>query len=337
MKPATAYLSAAFLLVSGVFLWLYRAGLDDGTPSEKRSAAFENDGMPADGEIGLRRQRQHDKSKSATSDRSVTDRAKAAAIQGIIDGNADLLRQAIGMAPNDPYLLFLGATHSLLTPAEHLEMSKRFHEQAPQNALAAFIHAAHLLNTGDSAAAMSILRSSGTRPGYNDYVNETWRLMDTALIQAGHSPIEAKMTGFEKLEAGYLLELRDTVGSLVQMARDLPVDEAASMRSLASYMGRRISDETKSGTIINQLVGLGMETSILKGMADDQPSPYEGLTVAEARKSIEAQRQQLVELTQYSPDPEQLQRDNPKLLELFLERSMRDGEVAALQWLRNNR
>jgi len=107
------------------------------------------------------------------------------------------------------------------------------------------------------------------------------------------------------------------------------------MRSLASYMSRRISDESKSRTIIRQITGLMMEKSALEGMADDQLSPYDGLTVAEARKSIEAQRQQLRNLTNYVPDYEQLLRDNPQVLELYLERSIQDGEVEALRWLRD--
>jgi len=339
MKPATAYVSAAILCVLVAALWLYRAGLNEGMPSEQTTTgnAFPGGRLPADGDVGTRRERQHEKRKAATSDRSLIARARATAIQGILDGNADLIRQAIAMTPNDPYLLYLGATHSLLTPAEHLELSRRFHEQDPQNALAAFIHAAHLLKTGDSAAALAILRSSGDRPDCSDYINETWRLMEAAQIRAGHSSVEAKWMAFSKLEGGYYIDFRDTVGSLVQMAGDLPADEAASMRSLASYMSRRISDETKSGSIISQSVGLVMEKSVLEGMADDQPSPYDGMTVAEARKSIEAQRKQLMELTKYVPDYEQLLRDSPQVLEIYLERSMRDGEVEALKWLRDKR
>jgi hypothetical protein len=101
-------------------------------------------------------------------------------------------------------------------------------------------------------------------------------------------------------------------------------------------MSRRISDESKSGTIVRQMIGLLMERSVLEGMADDQPSPYDGLTVAEARKSIEAQQTQLKDLTKHVPDYEQLLRDKPQVLELFLERSIRDGEVEALHWLRDN-
>jgi hypothetical protein len=339
MKRTTAYVSAAIICVLVVWFWLSGKAPDDDMPAERPAArkTLPNGGIPVDEEVSTSRERQHQKSKYAISTGNLMARARETAIQGILDGNADLIRQAIGMAPNDPFLLFIGATHSLLTTEEHLEFGKRFHEQDPDNALAAFMHASHLLKAGDSAAALEVLRSSRTCADYSDYINETGRLMETALTRAGHSSVEAKSMAFSKLEAGYYIDLRDAVGSLVQMAGDLPADEAASMRSLASYMSRRISDESKSGTIIRQMVGLVMEKSVLEGMTDDQPSPYDGLTVAEARESIEAQCQKLRDLTKHVPDYEQLLRDNPQVLELYLERMIRDGEVEALKWLRDTR
>jgi len=339
MKPSMTYVSSGILVVLVALLWLFREGTDDAKSAGKPSARgeFPDNRMPGDGEIGMRSDKGREERKSPTDERSLTARARATAIQGILDRNADLLREAIKMSPNDPYLLFLGATHSLLTPEEKLELGRRFYERDSQNALAAFIHAAHLLKSGDSAAALDILRSSGGRADYSDYTNETFRLMETALIRAGHSPVEARLRAFSQLEAGYFHDLRDVLGSLIRMTGELPADEAASMRSLTSYMSRRISDESKYGTIISQMGGLVMEKSVLEGMADDQPSPYDGLTVAEARASIEAQRQQLMELTKHVPDYEQLLRDDPQVLNLYFERMMRDGEVEALKWLRDNR
>lgn len=339
MKPSTTYVSSGILVVLVSLLWLFREGTDDAKSAGKPSARdeFPDNRMPGDGKIGMRRDKGREERKSPTGERSLAARARATAIQAILDGNADLLRQAIKMSPNDPFLLFLGATHSLLTPEEKLELGRRFYERDSQNALAAFVHAANLLKSGDSAAALDILRSSGDRADYSDYTNETFSLMEAALIRAGHSPVEAKWMVFPKLEAGYYIDLRDTVGSLVRMTGDLPADKAASMRSLASYMSRRISDESKSGTIVSQLVGLVMEKKVLEGMAEDQSSPYDGLTVAEARASIEAQRRQLIELSGSVPDYEQLLRDDPQVLNLYFERMMRDGEVEALKWLRDKR
>ena len=339
MRRAKGYYFAVIPCVLAVLLWLNRSGSDEGAKSEPSPGGKSsvNSRVSADRKVESRRERLREKGKSATREQSLTARARQAAAQGMLDGNADLIRQAISMAPNDPYLLFLGATNSLLTPEEHLELGKRFHEQDPDNAFAAFVHTSHLLKTGDTAGALAILGSSGACAEYSDYLNETWRLMEAAQIREGHSPVEAKWMVFQKLEAGYYIDLRDAVGSLVQMSGDLPAEEAASTRTLSSYMSRRISDESKSGTIIKQMVGLVMERSALEGMTADQPSPYDGMTVAEARKSIEDQRQQLIELTKHMPDLEQLRRDDPQLLELYLERSMQEGEVEALKWLRDNR
>jgi hypothetical protein len=339
MKPSTTYVSSGILVVLLVLPWLFHDGPDKGRPAGQPSAkdALTDGRMTADGETGMRSNTRREAGESSASERSLTVRARATAIQGILDHNADMLREAIRMSPNDPYLLFLGATHSLLTPEEKLELGRRFYERDSQNALASFVHAANLLKSGDSAAALDILRSSGGRADYSDYTNETFRLMESTMIREGHSPVEAKWRAFPQLEAGYLIDLRDTVGSLVRMTGDLPADEAASMRSLASYMGRRISDESKSGTIVSQLVGLVMEKKVLEGMAEDQSSPYDGLTVAEARESIEAQRRRLMELSGSLPDYEQLLQDDPQVLNLYFERMMQDGEIEALKWLRDKR
>jgi len=92
MKPTTVYISVAILCVLMVLLWPHRTGLDDGMPAKRLSAkdTFREGRIPADGEVGARRARHRENDKSTTSDRNLIARAKEAAIQGILDGNADL-------------------------------------------------------------------------------------------------------------------------------------------------------------------------------------------------------------------------------------------------------
>jgi hypothetical protein len=260
---------------------------------------------------------------------------EAQVIAGLMTNNPDLIRQGIETDPGNSHLLFIGATLSAFSAEERIAMGKRLIETDPENGLAAFIHASNLMKGGQADAAIEMLRSATHRTRMDHFVNETQLLMDEAYGAAGFSPSTAKVRSLYDGRAAYLLDLMVFAKSLKGMGGAFTTSEASELQSLTASMGQRLADQSGSGSFaLGALVGLSVEQTYLKGLPDDAPSPYEGLTVAQARESIIAERQKIREETENYPDVEKIFSDDPELMGRFVDRCRLTGELEAIKWLR---
>jgi hypothetical protein len=212
-------------------------------------------------------------------------------------------------------------------------MSKRLLEADPENGLAAFIHASHLLGAGQSDEAIQMLRSSTERTRLHDFGLETQLLMDDAYGAAGLSPGPAKLRSAFNLQMPYLSDLRSFVSSLKGREGSLTPDEISELQSLTASMGQRMADQSRSGTLIVHMSGIAMEKASLVGLPDEAPSPYKGLTVGQARESILAERQALQQAIDHFPLVEDTLTADPELMGRYIDRVRLIGELEANKWL----
>ncbi len=261
--------------------------------------------------------------------------AEALVTVGLLTKDPDLIRQGIQTDPQNGHLLFIGTTLAGFSDEERFAMSKRLLEAAPDNALASFISAAHLSETGQTDAAIEILKGSAERPKIGDFGLETQLMTEDALIAAGLSPDAARIRSVFEMRIGYLSDLRSLVGSLKDVEGSMSPDEASELRSMTALMGQRMRDQSRSKTVIDHLSGMMLEEATLKGQPDDAPSPYEGLTVGQARESIAAERQSVRAVLDNMPELETIFTSNPDLMKRYVERTRVMGELDALKWLTN--
>lgn len=257
--------------------------------------------------------------------------AEAQAITGLLTGNPDLIRQAIEADPENPHLLYIGATLSSFTAEEHLALSERFFRQDPQNGLAAYIYAAQLFKTGDTKKGIEILSSSQDRPRIDAFATQTQLLMDEAYIAAGCSPGKAKALSLFNLEIPYYSDLQSLAGSINDLGNSLPPEEAADLRALAASMGMRLNDQTNSVMFVDHLIGLKLEEKTLAGLANNAPSPYEGITVEQARQAITNEREELRRVMEQAP-LEVILSSDPAVVDRYIDRIRLMGELEATKW-----
>ena len=257
--------------------------------------------------------------------------AEAQAITGLLTGNSDLIRQAIETDPQNPHLLYIGATLSSFSAEERLALSERFFQQDPQNGLAAYIYAAQLFKTGDTKKGIEILSSSQDRLRIDSFATRTQLLMDDAYIAAGVPPGKAKSLSLLNLAIPYFSDLQSLAGSINDLGNSLPPGEAADLRALAASMGMRLNDQSSSVTFIDHLIGLKLEKMTLEGLADDSPSPYEGITVAQARQAITNEREELRRLMEQAP-LEAIMSSDPAVVDRYIDRIRLTGELEATRW-----
>lgn len=260
--------------------------------------------------------------------------AEAQAIAGLLTNNPDLIRKAIEADPENPHLLYIGATLSSFTGEERLALSERFFRQDTQNGLAAYIYAAQLFKTGDTKTGIEILSSSQDRPRIDAFATQTQLLMDDAYIAAGYSPGKAKALSLFNLGIPYYSDLQSLAGSINDLGNSLPPDEAANLRALAASMGMRLNDQTNSVTFMDHLIGLKLEEKTLAGLANNSPSPYEGITVEQARQAIINEREELRRVMEQAP-LEVIMSSEPELVDSYIDRIRLLGELEATKWWLN--
>lgn len=252
---------------------------------------------------------------------------------GLITDKPDLIRRGIETDPENGHLLFIGATLAAFSAEERLAMSKRLLEADSENGLAAFIHASHLLGAGQSDAAIQMLRSSTERPRMDSFGIETQLLTDEAYGAAGLSPSAAKLRSAFNLKATYISDLRSFVGSLKGLEDSLTPDATSELQALTASIGHRLADQSRSGMLLNTVLGFSLEQATLAGLPDEAPSPYMGLTVAQARESILAERQAIRQEMVNLPDVEKILSADPELMGRYIDRVRLTGELEAAKWL----
>ncbi len=257
--------------------------------------------------------------------------AEAQAIAGLLNGNPDLIRQALEADPDNPHLLYIGSTLSSFTEEERLSLGERFFKQDPENGLAGYLYAAQLFKSGDTKKGLEILNSSQDRLRMDSYATQTQLLMDDAYIATGLSPSDAKIQSVLNLRMPYLSDLRSLVGSIKDLGNSLPPNEAANLRALSASMAMRLDDQTSSVTYIDHLVGLSLEKKTLAGLPDNSPSPYTGMTVEQARQAIAMEREEIHRLAEQAP-LDVIMTTHPELVDRYFDRLRLNGELEATKW-----
>jgi hypothetical protein len=351
MKSFLTHLLAAALGMVAIILWPEPSGVNDTVPTDADLAEGNDRGIRSPDSVALPKARPVDSPPALQAELSQPiaradleswleskkndshSFAEALVMAGLITKDPALIRRGIEVDPENPHLLFIGATLPEFSKEERLELSKRLLVADPDNGLAAFVSASHLLDAGHTDTAIQILRETTQRHRMDGFGIDTQLGMEDAYIAAGLSPDSAKFRSTFDFRLGYLSDLRSLANSLKHMEGSRSPDEASELRSLTALMGQRLADQSRSGTLIDHLVGIALEEATMRGLSDEAPSPYEGLTVRQARESIVAEGQEIRQVTTILPDIQELLWKDPDLMSRYIDRFRLRGELNAAKWL----
>lgn len=250
---------------------------------------------------------------------------------GLLTDNLDLLREAAERFPDDPHVQFLAITNRLF-PDQQRAWVERFRASQPDNSLAAYLMAGELFAAGDTAAALEELRVGANLGTFRDFSAESMLGIEAAALDLGGDALGAKLRSTFGLQLPYLRQLRDTIGQL-ETARQATVSpqEAAELAALGVAIGNDLSQGSASRLLINQLVGMSIETKFLQQLEPDAEYPYFNGTPAELLAEIEADCETIKEGAAVADRA--LELDEPLLLH-YLDRVRISSEWEALEWLR---
>lgn len=364
MKFSITYLSIALVGILALTWWFTEQGDSDSESAERLS----NQARSAQRLHGTERSERDRRSTSSSngSDKSAVGklaqwlrdnegdpRAYAQALLAVymIKGDSDMLRKAIAADPNNPQLLLHGSCQSVFSDAERLELSKRLLTKDPNNTMAAYLYAHELARSGDMQGSIDMMRNSQQLSEFKLYREQTFEALENAYKAAGCSPLIAKILGAQDLSTSPILSIHPLFTKHYDPHLEtLPPEDALELRSLSASVEHNMRHVNKSPLVIDELMGIAIASNSLKGLDDNTPSHFQGMTVAEAKAVLLRDKKEIAKISQLpikifpEPLPELLEAPSPQaltrweaqvdseLIEQFFDYIMQNGEVKALLW-----
>ena len=360
MKFSITYLSIALVGILALTWWFTEQGDSDSESAERLS----NQARSAQRLHGTERSERDRRSTSSSngSDKSAVGklaqwlrdnegdpRAYAQALLAVymIKGDSDMLRKAIAADPNNPQLLLHGSCQSVFSDAERLELSKRLLTKDPNNTMAAYLYAHELARSGDMQGSIDTMRNSQQLSEFKLYREQTFEALENAYKAAGCSPLIAKILGAQDLSTSPILSIHPLFTKHYDPHLEtLPPEDALELRSLSASVEHNMRHVNKSPLVIDELMGIAIASNSLKGLDDNTPSHFQGMTVAEAKAVLLRDKKEIAKISQLpikifpepleAPSPQALTRweaqVDSELIEQFFDYIMQNGEVKALLW-----
>lgn len=259
-----------------------------------------------------------------------------AAFRAMDDTN--YLNEAAANFPNDPQVELAVLAHDEF-PADRRKWLDLFKASSPSNSLANYLSAQDYLQNGNTDTAIRDLRAASGKSQFQTYAIAS-QLAEEELAQfCGKSPYEADnfaMTGFSE---DILPELA-TFKRLAQGIRDLQQqylgsgdsDSAANLAQMGMQFGNQIETGDSGKYLINQLVGIAIESIVLQQLNPNASYDFLGgktpsEVMQENKQFRQSFRQPVTDFEAIFPTLT----DNEKAD--YFEREQIHGEVEAMKWV----
>jgi hypothetical protein len=259
------------------------------------------------------------------------------------------LREAVEKYPKDPRVsfaaYFAARNQPDSSPEERRQRLDAFKQSAPDNALADYLSAQEHFDSGQTDQAVQDLMAASGKSGFQDYSGDFVQNAEEAYRAAGYSEAEAKALAACSLPLPQLAQLKRLGQNLVELATLYRQSDDESSARAALQMGlslaQRVGEPSGSHYLINELVGVNIESQILESLEPGSLYDNAGRTVkdrldelARAREDIRRlgepsvwmggeRRDVLVALCEQMP---------PQDLISFYDRIKVSGEREALRW-----
>jgi len=256
----------------------------------------------------------------------------------LIGTNLVYLTEAATQFPNDPDVQY-AVVAARLDPRIQREWIEAYKTSSSDNALAWYFSALEYFKTGEPALAIQELAEATRKPAFRAELAPTLQAVEELHLSAGHAADEAKLAAFlGAFQAGVLphlmpmRELARTMQATAQQYRQQGDSASAnSLIAMGLILGGHLSEGGGSQTLLNQLVGIGIEKNFLKQLDPNGTDPF-GRPVAEVSASAAQRKAHLNELSQ-ALLPLYSKLEDAELAN-YLERVKLYGEEAAVTWLK---
>lgn len=253
---------------------------------------------------------------------------------GQLTQDLDLLREAAERFPEDPHVQFLAISNDLF-PEQRREWVERFHASQPDNAVAAYYMAGEHFKALDADQAIEELRRGAALDTFDDFSDASMLGTEGLALDLGLSSLEAKVRGMFGLPLPYLTQFVEITNQLeTYHGEQTSPDQANDLAALGVALGNDFSQGPASRLLINQLVGLSIETRFLRQLDPSMESSYFSGTPEALLAEIQRDRNRIKEIASSEFTQQFMELDEPMAMH-YLDRVRTQGEAAATEWLRS--
>lgn len=248
--------------------------------------------------------------------------------------DAAYLKEAAASFPNDPRIQ-LAVLMNNTFPEDRRQWLERFKASAPGNSLASYLSAHEYFQSGQFEAGISELLAASNRPGFEPYTFEGMLDMQDLLMAAGKSPTEAKVSAMLGATFPHLAQMRQLSSEMTEMQSQYrTAGDAASFEAITAMgltLAHRLSGPQGGKCIIDQLVGIAIESQFLKPLDPASAPEFVGKPV---QIRLEELAQQKVDMKKLAPLASgYLPGASEAELISYFDRVKLQGEMEALRWL----
>jgi RNA polymerase sigma factor (sigma-70 family) len=264
-----------------------------------------------------------------------------------VTGERTFLEQALQKYPDDPEVSFSALFVAWLpsngtsidvasSQEERRQLLEAFKQTAPQNSMANYLSALDYFKSGQTDQAVQELNAASTKQQFQDYSADFVQNDEEAWRSAGYSVAEAKTAASMLLLLPYLGEMKQLTQDTVSLANSYRQagDEASAQAALevTLNLGQRL-DGSPGQSLLNELVGVAIQSIALRAMDPNSPYGQNGETVQNRLDQLAQQRTDIAQLTSQFDTVQQQVSEQDRIS--YKDRWSSFGEESALRWLVN--
>jgi len=253
-------------------------------------------------------------------------------------GSEEYLREAAKRFPDDPRVQ-LAAAMSPSFGAERGAWIERLKKSDPANPLPNWIAAAEHFSGKRSKEAIAELLGADGKTGFQNYAEQMIPERRAMYEASGLEPMRAQVEAQMNTRYDYLGRLQNAArgieGEVKKLRSGGDAQTAQDLSATAVNIGR-IMSSNQQGTLLDQLVGLSVESSALKQIPPGEAMSVLGMTTAQREAELEKQKRELLEYGRMANEVVKGKTTMTEVTEYF-ERRRREGELPALRWLAGRR
>ena len=254
-------------------------------------------------------------------------------------GDTNYLNEAATNFPNNPQVELAVLAHNEF-PQDRRKWLDLFKNSSPSNSLANYLSAQDYFKNGNTDAAVQELAAASGKSQFDGFQTESRLDEEDLYLSSGYSQLESSEESMAGMAQDDLPELA-TLKRLAQGIADLQKQEinsgdansAANLAEMGINFGNQISSGDSGKYLINQLVGIAVESIILQQL--DQNTAYDFLDGKTPSQVVQENRQQRKSVL--SPIAQSYEAIEPYLSESemmgYQERVKIYGELPAMQWV----
>ena len=253
-------------------------------------------------------------------------------------GDEAYLREAAKRFPDDPRVQLAAAMSPSFGP-ERAAWVERLKKSDPANPLPNWIAAADHFSAKRSKEAIAELLGADGKTGFQNYAQDMVAERRALFEASGLEPMRAQVEAQLNIKYDYLGRLQSAARGIEGEVKTLraggDAQTAQDLSATAVNIGRIMSGNSQ-GSLIDQLVGLSVESSALKQIPPGEAMAVLGTTAEQRAADLEKQKRELLELGRMAGEVVKGKATMEEVTQYF-ERRKRDGELAALRWLATQR